>query len=102
MNDILTQVQQRVEQEYLQRFRRDIREIEHLRYVSVLPARPRLVRQTVEGDIGECTVCQEYFKEGEKFVTLQCNPTRPHKFHRHCIVPWLQHHDTCPTCRGRV
>lgn len=100
--NVFMRVQQQVEQEYLQRLRRDIREIEHLKYISIVPARPRLINQTVEGDIGECAVCQEYFKEGETFVSLPCNPNLPHKFHRHCIIPWLRNHDTCPTCRGKV
>ena len=98
--DVLTRVQQQVEQEYLQRLRRDIRKIEHLRYVSVLPARPRLT--AVEGVRGECAVCQENFKEGEKIVSLSCNPVLPHTYHMQCIIPWLKDHDTCPTCRGKV
>jgi len=98
--DILIRIQQGVEQEYMQRFRRDIQELEHLRYVSILPARPRLT--TLEGVRGECAICQEDFKEGEKIVSLPCNPTHPHKFHRHCVEPWLKYHDTCPTCRGKV
>jgi len=102
VNEILMNVQRQVEQEYLQRLRRDIRQIEHLKYISIVPVRPKLVTRTVDGDIGECTVCLGVFKEGETIVTLECNDIHPHTFHRHCIIPWLRNHDTCPTCRGKV
>ena len=29
-------------------------------------------------------------------VTLECN----HSFHRGCIQPWLERHNTCPNCRS--
>lgn len=95
-------VQRRVEAEWLSRLRRDIRDIEHLRYVHITPSRPPLDIRTVDCDIGECTVCQEIFKHGEEYITLPCNPTHPHNFHGDCIRPWLRCHDTCPTCRGKV
>lgn len=99
---VLMNVQRQVEQEWLSRLRRDVRSIEHLRYVRITPAKPPPEIYTVEGDIGECTICQEGFVVGEEFVALPCNPTHPHKFHEDCIRPWLQDHDTCPTCRGKV
>ena len=102
MNEVLMNVQRQVEQEWLSRLRRDIRNIEHLRYIQITPTREPPVIHTVEGDIGECTICQEMFTYGEEYVILPCNPTHPHSFHKECIQPWLRGHDTCPTCRGRI
>lgn len=102
VNEVLMNVQRRVEAEWLRSLRRDIRDIEHLRYVHIAPSRPPPDIHIVDGDIGECTICQEVFACGEEYVTLPCNPTHPHNFHNDCIRPWLQGHDTCPTCRGRV
>lgn len=103
MDHIFIRVQEQIEQEYLQRLRRDIRTIEHLRYVSVFPKEHApLISYKVEGDIGECAICQEYFRVGEEFIPLPCNQTHPHKFHKGCIRPWLRGHDTCPVCRGKV
>lgn len=102
VNEVLMNVQRQVEAEWLSRLRRDIRDIEHLRYVHITPSRPPLDIHIVDGDIGECTICQEVFACGEEYITLQCNPTHPHKFHSDCIQPWLRGHDTCPTCRGKV
>lgn len=95
-------VQRRVEARWLSRLRRDIRNIEHLRYVHITPSRPPPDIHIVDRDIGECTICQEVFASGEEYVILQCNPTHPHRFHKECIQPWLRGHDTCPTCRGKV
>merc|ERR1719502_1188292 len=44
----------------------------------------------------ECSVCQETFACGEKNVKkLPCG----HLFHKDCILPWLEQHNTCPVCR---
>lgn len=97
-----TDVQHQVEERWLRNLRRDIRDIVHLRYIRITPSRPPPDIHIVEGDIGDCTICQELFILGEKFVVLPCNPTHPHRFHKNCIEPWLRGHDTCPTCRGKV
>ena len=105
VNAVMMNVQRQIEQEWLSRLRRDVRNIDRLRYVHVLPTQP--VRplpdiHIVAEHIGDCAICQEDFSLGEEYVALQCNPVRPHKFHKGCIEPWLVSHDTCPTCRGKV
>jgi len=42
-----------------------------------------------------CVVCQEHFVLGELTTQLPCG----HTFHRECVMPWLEKHNTCPTCR---
>jgi len=50
----------------------------------------------VSSDMQElCTVCQDVYKEGDRSLKLPCN----HMYHKDCIVPWLESHNTCPTCR---
>jgi len=44
---------------------------------------------------GQCVVCQENFQCGDDVTGLPCK----HRFHRKCVVPWLQNNNTCPTCR---
>jgi len=49
----------------------------------------------------ECPICQDAMpmtpdNEENPAVMLLCN----HKFHKNCIVPWLQNEsNTCPVCR---
>eukprot|EP00124_Ichthyophonus_hoferi_P002615 Ihof_evm3s186 gene=Ihof_evmTU3s186 len=49
-------------------------------------------------DVNECVVCMEEFHEGEELVSMPCK----HVFHETCLSPWLQQHNTCPTCRVTV
>uniref|UniRef100_A0A914EGN6 RING-type E3 ubiquitin transferase n=1 Tax=Acrobeloides nanus TaxID=290746 RepID=A0A914EGN6_9BILA len=46
----------------------------------------------------QCTTCMEEFKPNESVAVLDCQ----HIFHRPCIDPWLERHNTCPICRQEV
>ncbi|KAL4584950.1 hypothetical protein LXL04_009563 [Taraxacum kok-saghyz] len=49
--------------------------------------------------MGECVVCLERFKAGEKCKLLpNCN----HSFHGECIDLWLVKNGVCPICRAFV
>ena len=99
---IVIAMRREVRDDYVMRFLRNLDILRRLDYVQVHP-RPTSLREfVVEGDIGECLICQEEFKLGETFIPLPCNPTHPHKFHKACIMPWLQTSKTCPTCRGTI
>jgi hypothetical protein len=64
---------------------------------SVIDALPAFTGAS--SDDTTCAVCQESFAESgdadSAAVRLPCE----HPFHRCCIGPWLQQHNTCPTCR---
>lgn len=40
----------------------------------------------------ECPICLDYILNNEHI--LSCN----HKFHKKCILDWLQKNNICPTC----
>jgi len=52
--------------------------------------------EDAEGE--ECIICQEEYQEGEEVTVLPCK----HEFHVTCVVPWLEKHHTCPTCRHEL
>jgi E3 ubiquitin-protein ligase RNF115/126 len=45
-----------------------------------------------------CSVCLEGFEMGAEAKEMPCQ----HKFHSHCILPWLELHSSCPTCRFQM
>lgn len=61
-----------------------------------------LQEYTVEGDLGACAICLEDMKVGEKINILPCSNTVHHKFHSACLAPWIQQHNSCPTCRQNI
>lgn len=84
---------------------RDLQNLRRLSYIRVHSPNYRsqpLVEFEVEGDIGECAICQEDFQIGEMFVPLPCSQTVSHKYHRECIQPWLDTNNTCPLCRAII
>lgn len=45
-----------------------------------------------------CSVCLEDFEMGAEAKQMPCQ----HKFHPHCILPWLELHSSCPVCRFQL
>ncbi|CAN6303045.1 unnamed protein product [Urochloa humidicola] len=45
-----------------------------------------------------CSVCLEDFEMGAEAKQMPCQ----HKFHSHCILPWLELHSSCPICRFQL
>ena len=58
-----------------------------------------LKETTTEDESKEaCTVCQDLVEKGAITLTMPCG----HFFHKACLMPWLQEHNTCPVCRCEV
>uniref|UniRef100_A0A670Y4P7 E3 ubiquitin-protein ligase RNF43 n=1 Tax=Pseudonaja textilis TaxID=8673 RepID=A0A670Y4P7_PSETE len=45
-----------------------------------------------------CAICLEEFCEGQELRIITCS----HEFHRQCVDPWLQQHQTCPLCMFNI
>lgn len=46
----------------------------------------------------ECSICFDVMLRDDIVMSLPCT----HRFHQHCILPWLQERQTCPNCRKQA
>jgi hypothetical protein len=69
------------------------------RHTEQAPAREAVIDalpQVKPSCSDECAVCKE--KYTSEATSLPCK----HYFHKDCIKPWLQRHNSCPMCRQAV
>ena len=55
-----------------------------------------LVREETDGDC--CPICLKAFEQDDIVIKLPCN-CKSNKFHKECILPWLNKTCSCPCCR---
>ena len=55
---------------------------------------------TAEGEVGQCSICLNDIKKGDKFIRTMCTPEVNHCFHEDCINEWFKIQTTCPNCRA--
>ncbi|KAJ8770141.1 hypothetical protein K2173_011236 [Erythroxylum novogranatense] len=46
----------------------------------------------------QCSVCLDEYGIGTEAKEMPCK----HKFHKECILPWLELHSSCPVCRYQL
>lgn len=63
-----------------------------LSVVNRLPSFPVLSQERFPDP---CSICQETLKEQEQATKLPCL----HVYHKSCLNPWFEKHNTCPICR---
>ncbi|XP_074571113.1 E3 ubiquitin-protein ligase RING1-like [Curcuma longa] len=55
----------------------------------------KISRELLASDEAQCSVCMDTFEMGNEAKKMPCK----HIFHKHCILPWLELHNSCPVCR---
>ncbi|WOK98394.1 hypothetical protein Cni_G07105 [Canna indica] len=62
--------------------------------VSSLPD-VKITSELLASDDAQCSVCMDTFEMGNESKQMPCK----HIFHKDCILPWLELHNSCPVCR---
>lgn len=63
--------------------------------VDLLPD-VKISKELMAADDGEqCAVCKDEFEIGAEAKQMPCK----HLYHKDCIIPWLELHNSCPVCR---
>ena len=45
-----------------------------------------------------CIICYDLFEQNDSVNMLKCK----HKFHKNCLLPWVQKNNKCPICRFKI
>jgi hypothetical protein len=72
--------------------------------ISKQKAQEYLLWNDTGADLGEeCAVCYKAIRPGDPYVSLNCQPQKPHLFCYICFERWTtQSYGMCPLCRTPV
>ncbi|KAE8732837.1 E3 ubiquitin-protein ligase RING1-like [Hibiscus syriacus] len=67
---------------------------------SAIEALPtvKIEKNDINSEFNQCAVCMDEFEEGTDAKQMPCN----HLYHKDCILPWLEMHNSFPVCRHEL
>ncbi|KAE8711777.1 E3 ubiquitin-protein ligase RING1-like [Hibiscus syriacus] len=65
--------------------------------IEALPS-VNITKDNSDSEFNQCAVCMDEFEEGTEAKQMPCK----HLYHKDCILPWLELHNSCPVCRHEL
>ncbi|XVF44567.1 hypothetical protein PTKIN_Ptkin02bG0135300 [Pterospermum kingtungense] len=65
--------------------------------INSLPS-VKITKDHLNSEFNQCAVCMDEFEEGTEAKQMPCK----HLYHKDCILPWLELHNSCPVCRHEL
>ncbi|OMO78076.1 Zinc finger, RING-type [Corchorus capsularis] len=65
--------------------------------IEALPS-VKITKNHLNSEFNQCAVCMDEFEEGAQAKQMPCK----HLYHKDCIFPWLELHNSCPVCRHEL
>ncbi|XP_022763914.1 E3 ubiquitin-protein ligase RING1-like [Durio zibethinus] len=58
----------------------------------------KITKNHLNSEFNQCAVCMDEFEEETEAKQMPCK----HLYHKDCILPWLELHNSCPVCRHEL
>ncbi|XP_022725131.1 E3 ubiquitin-protein ligase RING1-like [Durio zibethinus] len=58
----------------------------------------KITKNHLNSEFNQCAVCMDEYEEGAQAKQMPCK----HLYHKDCIIPWLELHNSCPVCRHEL
>ncbi|PPD92154.1 hypothetical protein GOBAR_DD10922 [Gossypium barbadense] len=65
--------------------------------IEALPS-VNITKNNSNSEFNQCAVCMDDFEEGTEAKQMPCK----HLYHKDCLLPWLELHNSCPVCRHEL
>lgn len=69
---------------------------------NFIASKSRAFDETKDEKDAECPICLVPFSDDPTQLIAELNCSSKHKFHKDCLMKWVETNDICPLCREKI